>query len=239
MPMRVNEQHLWCVVPAAGRGHRFGGELPKQHVEIAGKSLLNWTLERLAAHQDITGIVVVVAADDRHARIPSSLNDKSVIHVVGGAERADSVLAGLRALPDEVADEAFVLVHDAARPCVRHADIDALIERGVPAGGALLAAPMRDTLKRADANGHVLETEPRDSRWRAMTPQLFRRAELIAALESARAAGVVVSDEAMAMERIGFKPLLVEGSDDNLKVTTPADRALAEYLLRREAVSGI
>ena len=232
--MRDSEHGLWCIVPAAGRGRRFGGELPKQHVEIAGKSLLNWTLQRLAAHRKIAGIVVVVAADDQQAKVPPSLNDKPLIRVFGGAERADSVMAGLRGLPDGVVDDAFVLVHDAARPCVRDADIDSLIERGIPAGGALLAAPVRDTLKRADASGHVLETEPRESRWRALTPQMFRRAELIAALESASAGGIVVSDEAMAMERMGFKPLLVEGSDDNIKVTTPADYALAEYLLGRE-----
>ncbi len=233
--MHVSDHALWCVVPAAGLGRRFGGELPKQHVEIAGKSLLTWTLQRLAAHPCIIGIVVVVAADDRQAQLAPSLGDKPLIRVCGGAARADSVLAGLRGLPDAVADDALVLVHDAARPCVRHSDIDALIERGVPAGGALLAAPVRDTLKRADASGHVLETEPRESRWRAMTPQMFRRGELIAALELARADGVIVSDEAMAMERMGFKPLLVEGSDDNIKVTTPADYALAEYLLRRDS----
>ena len=233
--MRGSDHGLWCIVPAAGSGRRFGGEMPKQHVEFAGKSLLNWTLQRLADHSSIVGIVVVVAADDPHANATAAINGKPLIHAVGGSERADSVLAGLRVLPDAVADEDFVLVHDAARPCVRHNDIDALIARGIPAGGGLLAAPVRDTLKRADVNGHVLETEPRESRWRALTPQMFRRAELIAALESARADGIVVSDEAMAMERMGFKPLLVEGSDDNIKVTTPADRAVAEYLLLRES----
>jgi 2-C-methyl-D-erythritol 4-phosphate cytidylyltransferase len=233
--MRVSDHKLWCVVPAAGLGRRYGGGLPKQHVELAGQSLLAWTLQRLAGHPSIVGIVVVVAADDQRAQLASSLNDKPLIRVCGGAARADSVLAGLRGLPDTVTADAFVLVHDAARPCVRHTDIDALIERGLPAGGALLAAPVRDTLKRADASGHVLETEPRESCWRALTPQMFRRGELIAALESARADGIVVSDEAMAMERTGFKPLLVEGSDDNIKVTTPADRALAEYLLLRDS----
>ena len=103
------------------------------------------------------------------------------------------------------------------------------------AGGALLAAPMRDTLKCADATGHVLETEPRDSRWRALTPQMFRRAELTSALESAKRDGIIISDEAMAMELTGFRPLLVEGHDDNIKVTTRADLALAEYLLIRES----
>ncbi|MBL0164104.1 MAG: 2-C-methyl-D-erythritol 4-phosphate cytidylyltransferase [Xanthomonadales bacterium] len=235
--MAASETGLWCVVPAAGRGRRFDADRPKQHIGIAGKSLLTWTLERLAAHPRIAGFVVVLAADDplAHARI--GIFGKPALTVIGGAERADSVLAGLRGLPDTVADAAFVLVHDAARPCVRHADIDALIDRGMPAGGGLLAAPVRDTLKRADANGFVLETEPREARWRAMTPQMFRRAELTAALESARRDGVIVSDEAMAMERAAFKPLLVECSDDNIKVTTPADYFLVEYFLLRDSKS--
>lgn len=225
---------LWCVVPAAGRGRRFGADRPKQHVEIAGKSLLTWTLQRLAAHSRIIGLIVVVAADDADPLAQSVCCGKPCLSVPGGTERADSVLAGLRRLPGSVAAADFVLVHDAARPCVRHADIDALIERGMPAGGALLAAPLRDTLKHADANGHVLETEPRDARWRALTPQMFRRVELTAALESARSSGISVGDEAMAMELAGFRPLLVEGSEDNIKVTTAADLALAEYLLLRE-----
>jgi 2-C-methyl-D-erythritol 4-phosphate cytidylyltransferase len=231
--MLASRAGLWCVVPAAGQGRRFGAEVPKQYIEIAGRTLLEWTLDRLTAQHRIAGIMLVVAADDSRVISSESCHDKPVLRVHGGAERADSVLAGLRALPDEVADDAFVLVHDAARPCVRHADIDALIDQGVPAGGALLAAPLRDTLKRSDASCRVVETEPREGRWRAMTPQMFRRGELIAALESARRQGIIVSDEAMAMERAGHRPLLVEGCDDNLKVTTPADTALAEYLLLR------
>ena len=116
------------------------------------------------------------------------------------------------------------------RACVSD-DISRLIDLGMPAGGALLAAPLRDTLKRADATNRVVATEPRESRWRALTPQVFRYGELVAALESARAAGIAVTDEAMAMERIGHRPLLVEGSESNIKVTTPADFALAEFIL--------
>lgn len=232
--MTATDVGYWCVVPAAGRGTRLGAELPKQYVEVAGKPLLAWTLERLCSHPRIDGVVLVLAADDHVGPAMAAKCAKPVHCAVGGAERSDSVLAGLHALPHEVSASAFVLVHDAARPCVRHADIDALIKRGSEAGGGLLAAPMRDTLKRSDESGHALATEPRESRWRALTPQLFRRGELIAALESSRQAGVVVSDEAMAMERAGFHPLLVEGRDDNIKVTTPADLALAEFLLARE-----
>jgi 2-C-methyl-D-erythritol 4-phosphate cytidylyltransferase len=236
--MTVVDGGFWCIVPAAGRGTRFGSDLPKQYVEMAGKPLLQWTLERLLSHPRIAGVVVVLAVADRHWTKPAASNGKPVLTVVGGAERSDSVLAGLHALPQGVAGDAFVLVHDAARPCVRLADIDALITLGCEAGGALLAAPVRDTLKRSDESCRVIATEARESRWRALTPQMFRRAELIAALEASRQAGVVVSDEAMAMERAGFSPLLVEGSEDNVKVTTRADLAFAEFLLLRDPGMG-
>ena len=224
---------LWCVVPAAGRGTRFGGAIPKQYLPLAGKPLLLHTLERLAAHPRVAGLMIALAPGDAHWPQLTQISGKPVRVVDGGDERADSVLAGLRALARDMRAEDFVLVHDAARPCVRSEDITRLIEQGVPAGGALLAAPLRDTLKRADDNNRSLATEPREARWRAMTPQLFRHGELVAALESARVAGIAVTDEAMAMERHGHHPLLVEGAEDNIKVTTPADLALAAFILRR------
>ena len=224
----------WCVVPAAGRGRRFGGDVPKQYLSIAGKPLVQHTLERLAAHPCVAGFVLVLAPDDGEwTRGLIEVLGKPLLVANGGAERADSVLAGLRALPASVATEHFVLVHDAARPCVRGDDVTRLLDRAVPAGGGLLAAPLRDTLKRAGADGRSVGTEPRESRWRALTPQLFRRGDLDAALAAALAAGVAITDEAMAMERAGHAPLLVEGAEDNIKVTTPADLALAAFLLER------
>ena len=222
---------LWCVVPAAGRGARVGGDIPKQYLPLAGEPLIRHTLERLAAHPCIAGLMVVLGAGDAHWPGWDRLAGKPVRTTIGGAERCDSVLAGLEALPQEVAPETFVLVHDAARPCVRAVDIERLIVQAMPAGGGLLGAPLRDTLKRADAAGRSQGTEPREERWRAFTPQMFRRGELADALRGAAAAGLKVSDEAMAMERAGFAPLLVEGAEDNIKVTTAADFALAEYLL--------
>lgn len=229
--MNVTDFRLWCVVPAAGRGTRFGADVPKQYVDIAGKPLLNWTLEALAQHPRIAGLMIVIAADDMHWRSVAKIAGKPVLTTIGGGERADSVLAGLQALPASVAETDFVLVHDAARPCVRDADIENLIQRGISGDGALLAAPLRDTLKLADSDQRVAATEPRESRWRALTPQMFRRAQLTDALKQARASGRAVTDEAMAMELAGFRPLLVEGSEDNLKVTTASDRHLAEFLL--------
>ena len=232
--MKGTEPGFWCVVPAAGRGNRFGSDQPKQYSMVAGKPLIQWTLERLAAHPRIAGIVVVLAETDTHWADLELQLGKPLLRAMGGGERADSVVAGLKSLPANLTTEDFVLVHDAARPCVLAADIDKLLEYGLTAGGALLAAPLRDTLKRAADDGCVLQTEPRDHRWRAMTPQFFRLGELLSALEAARQQGQSISDEAMAMELAGFRPLLVEGSESNIKVTTPADLALAEYLLLRE-----
>jgi 2-C-methyl-D-erythritol 4-phosphate cytidylyltransferase len=224
----------WCVVPAAGRGRRFGGDVPKQYLRLNDKPLLLHTLERLASHPRIAGLMLVVAADDASwAQGLVEVLGKPLLRATGGAERADSVLAGLRALPASIGDGDAVLVHDAARPCVNAADITRLLERAIPAGGGLLAAPLRDTLKRADAEGRVAGTEPREARWRALTPQVFPRAALQAALAAAAAEGIAITDEAMAMERAGHAPLLVEGREDNIKVTTPADLALAEFLLKR------
>lgn len=224
---------LWCVVPAAGRGARFGAQLPKQYVDLAGQPLLMWTLQRLAACPQVAGLMLALAADDAHWPRVEAIAGKPVRTAIGGAERSASVLAGLHALPASVADDAFVLVHDAARPCVLAVDIARLVELGVPAGGALLASPLRDTLKLGDNDARVVATEPRESRWRALTPQLFRRGELTRALEDAQLAGVAITDEAMAMELSGLRPLLVEGAESNIKVTTAADLALAEFLLGR------
>jgi len=224
---------LWCVIPAAGKGVRAGGDRPKQYQLLDGRPLLDHTLERLAAHPRVAGLVVVIAADDHHFQAVDRIGGKPLVVAIGGGERSESVLAGLVALPSTVEEDAFVLVHDAARPCVRADDVTRLMDLAGQGDGGLLGAPLRDTLKRADAGSHSVATEPRDGRWRAFTPQMFRRGALARALRLAADAGIVVSDEAMAMERTGASPLLVEGSEDNIKVTTPADFALAEFLLRR------
>ncbi|MFC5526310.1 2-C-methyl-D-erythritol 4-phosphate cytidylyltransferase [Rhodanobacter ginsengisoli] len=224
---------LWCVVPAAGRGTRVGGDCPKQYLPLAGRPLIEHTMARLAAHPRIAGLLVTLAAADRYWPGLTTFAGKPVLTAIGGAERSDSVLAGLDVLPDAVGAEDFVLVHDAARPCVRLADISKLIEQAGAADGGLLGAPLRDTLKRADAAGRSESTEPRDRRWRAFTPQMFRRGQLSAALREAARRTLSVSDEAMAMELAGHAPLLVEGAEDNIKVTTAADFALAEFLLSR------
>ncbi len=222
----------WALVPAAGSGRRFGSDVPKQYLQAAGKPLIEHALAALLSHPGIDGVVVALAADD--ARWPgwTRLHGKPVVTCIGGGERADSVLAALHALPVDVANDELLLVHDAARPNLRGTDITALIDAAQAcADGAILAAPVRDTLKRADAGNRIAGTEPRDGLWRALTPQAFRRDLLLRALEHARSHGLVATDEAMAVERLGLHPVLVEGREDNLKVTTPADLALAEILL--------
>ncbi|MBL8257496.1 MAG: 2-C-methyl-D-erythritol 4-phosphate cytidylyltransferase [Pseudoxanthomonas mexicana] len=215
---------IWAVVPAAGRGTRFGAELPKQYLEVDGAPLIAHTLTALFAHEAVEGAVVPVSENDADWPRWTEFAGKPVHACVGGASRAASVLAGLRALPDDVRPDDFVLVHDAARPNLSLVDLSQLLERGRnDPVGAILAAPVRDTLKRAGDDGGIDGTESRERLWRAFTPQLFRRLQLTRALESALADGVDVTDEAMAMERLGLRPLLVEGSESNFKITTPAD----------------
>jgi 2-C-methyl-D-erythritol 4-phosphate cytidylyltransferase len=226
----------WAVVPAAGRGTRFGAPLPKQYLALAGRLVIEHSLRAVLDHPGVDGAVVALAPGDDDWPGWREVGGKPVLTCTGGAERADSVLAALHALPASLDEQQWVLVHDAARPCLHRDDLARLLELGqADPVGALLAAPVRDTLKRADDQGHSQATEPRESLWRALTPQLFRRGGLTRALEAARRAGAAVTDEAMAMERLGLKPRLVEGREDNLKITTPADLALAEFILSRSS----
>ncbi len=223
---------IWAVVPAAGRGTRFGGDVPKQYLEIDGKPLIAYTLAALTAHAAVEGVVVAIGENDVDWPGWSEFAGKPIRTCTGGTSRAASVLAGLDALPDSVRADDFVLIHDAARPNLGLHDLSQLLERGRnDPVGAILAAPVRDTLKRAGDDGGIDATEPRERLWRALTPQLFRRLQLSKALQEAAQAGVEVTDEAMALERQGLRPLLVEGSEDNFKVTTPADLARFRFIL--------
>ena len=225
---------IWAVLPAAGRGSRFGGERPKQYLEVAGRPLIAHALDALLAHPGVAGVVVALAADDPLWPGWDEFAGRPLLTCVGGDSRAASVLAALQVLPDAVRGDDFVLVHDAARPNLALADLEQLLERGrADPVGAILAAPVRDTLKRSGDDGGIDGTEPRERLWRALTPQLFRRLQLTRALQSAAEAGVEVTDEAMALERQGLRPLLVEGREDNFKVTTPADLARFEFELSR------
>ncbi|MEK7712303.1 MAG: 2-C-methyl-D-erythritol 4-phosphate cytidylyltransferase [Pseudomonadota bacterium] len=226
---------LWAVVPAAGGGARMRAARPKQYLPLLGRAMLLHTLERLGRYPRLRGLVVGIAADDAYwptlaTEIPNLLNT-----YIGGAERAQTVLNGLRVLETYATPDDWVLVHDAARPCVRHTDIDALLAAVAGhADGGLLALPLSDTVKRADHNGCVEDTVARAGLWRALTPQVFRLAALSEALESAMRAGVEITDEASAMEYSGARPRLVHGHADNIKITVPEDLALAELFLREQ-----
>lgn len=230
----------WAVVPAAGRGSRMGTELPKQYLQLAGRTVLEHTLSALLAHPQIDGATVALSANDPHWPGLESLHGKPIVAVTGGAERADSVLAALRHELPSHNDHTWMLVHDAARPNLHPQDLTRLLEAlsNADCAGAILASRVADTLKRADAQQCIAETVDRSTLWRALTPQVFRRRALRQALERAQTEGVVVTDEAMAMERQRQAVQLVEGRADNLKITTPADLELAAFLLQQRLQKG-
>jgi 2-C-methyl-D-erythritol 4-phosphate cytidylyltransferase len=221
----------FAIVPAAGSGSRFGSEKPKQYLSLLGRPLIFHTLAALVACPEIERVWVVLSPDDtewsRHDW--SELGAKLETVRCGGATRAESVRNGLGAAAMVAADEDWILVHDAARPCLSLPMLAALTAELAddPVGG-ILAVPVADTLKRADADQRVAATEPRDALWQAQTPQMFRYRLLVDAL----ARFPEVTDEAGAIEKMGLAPRLVRGDSTNLKVTYPADLALAGMILR-------
>jgi len=223
-------------MPAAGSGARFGQTVPKQYMTLAGRTVIEWALAQFMRDPRCVQIVVALAADDqRFGALPVSC-DARLVTVAGGAQRADSVAAALAAVEGE--DEDWVLVHDAARPCVTSQEVEALLRSAETSpAGALLALPLTDTIKRATAERRVMETPSRESLWRALTPQMFTRGMLRAALDSSRAQGRIPTDEAQAVEWMGAAPLLVPGNPQNLKVTEAADLALAESILGSRATA--
>lgn len=228
------------MVPAAGGGARMRADRPKQYLPLLGRPILQRTLERLGSFPRLRGMLVGIAPDDVYWPTLTVSIPKILGTYPGGAERAHTVLNGLRELAGYAQDDDWVLVHDAARPCVRHADIEALL--AVIAGhadGGLLALPVSETVKRADHNGCVEATVPRTGLWRAQTPQAFRLGALTAALEKALRNGVEITDEASAMELEGARPRLVPGHHDNIKITLPEDLALAETCLRMQEREGL
>ncbi|MCK5524728.1 MAG: 2-C-methyl-D-erythritol 4-phosphate cytidylyltransferase [Thiomargarita sp.] len=227
--------NYWAIVPAAGSGSRMGSRRPKQYLHLHDKPIIQHTLERLCLSR-IAGIVVCIAENDAYWETLTL--QKPVIRVNGGAERCHSVLNGLQALREWAQPDDWVLVHDAARPCVRQADIEKLMTELAhnPVGG-LLAVPVRDTMKRAASNAHeieIVETINREGLWHALTPQMFRLETLYNALQSVLNKGELVTDDAQAIERFGLQPVLIEGHPDNIKVTHPQDLSLAELYLQHK-----
>lgn len=222
----------YALIPAAGSGSRMGGELPKQYLDLAGRPMIYHALRRLCGSTRIRRVYVVISPEDCYwdAYDWHEFAAKLTILRRGGASRADSVRNGLEAMADEVAADDWVLVHDAARPCLSPALLDRLLNQaGNDAVGGLLAVPVADTLKRADATQHVDATLPREGLWQAQTPQMFRHAMLLQALR--QMGDAVPTDEARAIEALGFKPLLVAADNGNFKVTYPRDLYLARLIL--------
>ena len=229
----MNKANHWAIVPAAGVGRRMGGDIPKQYLPLNGRPVIDHTLERLLGYPSIRQVVIALTPDDQWWPNTAFANHTGVVRVEGGMERCDSVLNALRRLCEFAADDDWVLVHDAARPCLRSGDIDRLIEQLAehPVGG-ILGMPVRDTMKRADQSGQISETVCREGLWHAFTPQMFRLGLLRVALSDAIEQGKQVTDEASAMELAGYAPMLVEGHPDNIKITRPEDLVLAEFYLK-------
>jgi 2-C-methyl-D-erythritol 2,4-cyclodiphosphate synthase/2-C-methyl-D-erythritol 4-phosphate cytidylyltransferase len=246
-------QRVWAIVPAAGRGARFTASAassalspapslaPKQYAPLLGATVLEWSLRALLAEPRVHAVVVALASDDAHwPGVAAKLQSPKLRTTIGGVNRQDTVTNGLDAMAAEAAADDWVLVHDAARPCLSAADLGALLD-AVGAGsvrpvgratcsGAVLAAPIVDTVKR-ELGDHVA-TVDRQGLWRALTPQVFAFAELRHALKEAALAGIAVTDEAQAVERMGLRPTLVQGSPFNVKVTRPEDLIVAARILK-------
>lgn len=226
---------FFALVPAAGVGARMAADRPKQYLALRGRPILLHTLERLCDHPLIAGVWVGISADDPYWLGLQFAHPRFRGAYAGGAQRAATVLNGLRVMEAHAHLNDWVLVHDAVRPCVRADDIDRLIDAAsTHADGALLGLPLADTVKRVNLAHEVVETVPRESLWRALTPQMFRPRALRDALECAARDGVTVTDEASAIERAGGRPLMVAGQADNIKITVPGDIALAELYLQQQ-----
>ena len=221
---------VWAVIPAAGSGSRMLSSTPKQYLSFQGKTVLEHCLDRLLSHPAINGVVLVLGDDDDTWESLGYMSAKPLFTANGGAERHDSVYSGLATLQYRCND-ALALVHDAARPLVSHSDLDAVIDAARRnEAGAILASPLTDTLKRQNERLEIDSTLSRQGLWRALTPQVFHLAPLLNALKRVIDDGLVVTDDAQAIEMIGYTPALVEGSADNFKITAPGDLQLAEQV---------
>lgn len=217
-----------AVVPAAGVGKRMKSSIPKQYLKIGDKTILEHTVFRLLDHPSISRVVIAISEGDEYFSDTSLKHHDRVTVVNGGKERADSVLSGLQSL--QKTD--WVMVHDAARPCVALEDIDALVVNATThADGAILACPVRDTMKRGTDGNEISETVCREQLWHALTPQMFNCGQLLKAIEDALRKGLPVTDEASAIELSGGSPKLVSGRASNIKITQPEDLALATFYL--------
>jgi len=234
MMTTVSHTGIIAVVPAAGIGSRMQSSCPKQYLSIGSKTLLEHSIAALIDHPAITSVIVALhPEDERFQQLPIA-QDPRVSTVIGGLSRAESVLAGLAVI--DARTTSWVLVHDAARPCLAVQDLERLLAlTGHSSVGGLLATPVKDTMKRANPDEQsVQHSVERANLWHALTPQLFPLSLLKQCLQLALEQGKEITDEASALELAGYQPLLVEGRSDNLKVTRPEDLALATFYLSQK-----
>jgi 2-C-methyl-D-erythritol 4-phosphate cytidylyltransferase len=228
----MNTPTVHALIPAAGRGTRYGGAVLKQYLPIRGKAVLAHSISAFQFHPLIASITVVLADDDQWFESSVGSLSSAVKTVTGGDSRAESVRNGLRFISENYSDLDWVLVHDAARPCLSPASLDRLLEEGLQTPeGAILAMPVGDTLKRAGEKQKIISTLDRRGLWAAQTPQLFPVGVLAEAIDKAYKSGCELTDEASAMEFVGATPKLVMGSAANIKITHSSDLAIAEVLL--------
>jgi len=233
-----NKKQFWAVIPAAGAGKRMSADRPKQYLKIQNKTVIEHSLNRLLDHPEIAGAVIALDENDTYWQSLNFTHSKPVLNIKGGAERCDSVLNALHGLSLHLENKdqsnVWVLVHDAARPCVREKDLTKLIETAsADDNGGLLALPVRDTMKK-EQSGRVKVTVDRTGLWHALTPQMFKLPLLKNALQQAAEKKLHVTDDASAMELAGYNPLLVAGHEDNIKITRPFDLELAELYMQNQ-----
>jgi len=223
----------WVVLPATGTGQRMNASCPKQYLKLKNKTILEHTLDNLLSYPLITGAVVILNDSDHYWEKLNYKYEKPVLLCSGGEQRHHSVFNGLIKLKQYTETNPFVLIHDAVRPFVSHADLDQLLVALEESDdGALLAVPVADTLKFSTENQLVATTHPREGLWRAFTPQAFRLEKIYSALKNVINYNLEITDDASAIELAGFHPKLVHGSELNIKITTPQDLFLAEELIK-------
>jgi 2-C-methyl-D-erythritol 4-phosphate cytidylyltransferase len=227
---------LHALIPAAGHSVRFGGTTLKQYAHVLSMPVIAHTIEAITRHSAVRSVTVALAPDDGIFGELIRPRYPAVNTVTGGESRAQSVMNGLEFIRERYPDCDWVLVHDAARPCLSAAALRRLLDEGLNSEtGAILAMPVSDTLKIADAHGRIESTVDRERYWAAQTPQLFPLEPLATNLAAALAAGETPTDEAAAMERAGVRPLLVAGATTNIKITGAEDLDLAQFILQRQS----
>ena len=231
--MNNSEIPVWVILPAAGVGARMGSEYPKQYLPLKDKAIIEWTLELFLAMENVAGVIVSVRSDDQRWLQSRYSHHSRVVTVRGGQERSDSVLSAVNWVYEHQSRNAWVMIHDVVRPCVRSEDLQRLQSHCLTTlRPAILAVPVSDTIKKVDGD-LIVDTVERSHLWQAQTPQMFPVEPLKQAFERVVQGGVVVTDDASVMEFVGADIDIVRGHRDNIKVTTPEDLELVEMILER------